>query len=134
MVIKVIRKNKLDTATLGEVYFGDEKERFCYSLEDRIQSGEKVYGKTAIPTGKYEIVLSFSNRFKKILPEILNVPGFRGVRIHGGNTELDTLGCILVGAKQDLANKKIYDCAGCVKAIIDVLSAHSKEKNWIEII
>lgn len=57
----------------------------------------KVYGKTAIPTGRYRVVLTYSNRFRKVLPEILNVKGYSGVRIHTGNTPEDTLGCILVG-------------------------------------
>lgn len=57
----------------------------------------KIYGKTAIPTGTYRVVLTYSNRFRKVLPEILNVKGYSGVRIHTGNTPEDTLGCILVG-------------------------------------
>lgn len=57
----------------------------------------KIYGKTAIPTGRYRVVLTYSNRFRKVLPEIQGVKGYSGVRIHTGNTPEDTLGCILVG-------------------------------------
>lgn len=73
---------------------------------------EKVYGDTAVPAGTYEVKLSYSNRFKRIMPEILNVPHFLGIRIHKGNKTADTEGCILVGTwdgmKEDwISNSKI---------------------------
>ena len=57
----------------------------------------KVYGKTAIPTGKYKVEVTYSPKFKRYLPILLNVRGFSGIRIHSGNTAEDTLGCLLVG-------------------------------------
>lgn len=84
------------SATIGELLINDK--HLCDTLEDRVRpEGEKVYGKTAIPEGKYEIELTHSPRFKKILPEILNVPNFSGIRIHTGNSSKDTKGCIIVG-------------------------------------
>jgi hypothetical protein len=84
------------SATIGELYI--DKKYIADTLEDRVRpEGEKVYGKTAIPEGKYEIELTHSSRFKKILPEILNVPNFSGIRIHTGNSSKDTEGCIIVG-------------------------------------
>ncbi len=84
---------------------------FCNTLEDTIRKlvdlnkdGDfddknegKVYGETAIPRGIYKVILSYSNRFKRILPELLSVKGFAGIRIHSGNKAVDTHGCILVG-------------------------------------
>lgn len=70
---------------------------FCYTLEDEVRKGDKVYGRTAIPAGFYEVKNTLSNRFKRVLPEVLSVPNFSGVRFHGGNTATDSLGCILVG-------------------------------------
>ena len=80
----------------------------CNTLEDKDRGlrqdtklaeikNKKVYGKTAIPSGSYECVYTYSNRFKKMLPLLLNVKGFEGIRIHSGNSAKDTEGCILVG-------------------------------------
>lgn len=68
----------------------------CYTLEDP-EREVKIYGQTAIPRGRYRIELTMSQRFKRVLPLLLDVPGFTGVRIHPGNTASDTDGCILVG-------------------------------------
>lgn len=95
--------------TIGKLFI--EGHRFCDSVEDRVRElhdlnedgdfddkGEgKVYGETAIPEGTYRLTLSMSNRFKRVLPELHDVPGFSGVRIHSGNTAEDSHGCIIVG-------------------------------------
>lgn len=62
----------------------------------------KVYGETAIPKGTYTVVLTYSNKFKKILPLINNVKGFEGIRIHSGNSAKDSLGCVLVGENKEV--------------------------------
>lgn len=96
MQLKLNRIFKTNTFTIGELYINEKY--VTDTLEDRVRpEGEKVYGKTAIPEGTYEVKLTHSPRFKKILPEILNVPNFSGIRIHTGNSSKDTEGCILVG-------------------------------------
>jgi hypothetical protein len=99
MEIKVTRKIFTNKSTIGELYINGKF--FCFTLEDvdrYLEGGrEKIYGETAIPRGKYNVVLSYSNRFKKYLPEIQNVPQFEGIRMHTGNKPEDTEGCILVG-------------------------------------
>lgn len=83
-------------ATIGELYI--DKKYIADTLEDRVRpEGEKVYGKTAIPEGTYEVKLTYSPRFKKMLPEILNVPNFSGIRIHSLNKAEESEGCIGVG-------------------------------------
>ena len=75
---------------------------FCYSLEDEVRfSDKKVYGKTAIPAGKYKVVLSMSNRFKRVMPLLVDVPNFQGVRIHGGNKAEHSHGCPLIAFNTD---------------------------------
>lgn len=96
MQLTLKRIFKAETFTIGELYVNDEY--LCDTLEDKVRpDGEKVYGKTAIPAGTYEVKLTYSPRFKQILPELLNVPNFTGIRIHKGNSSKDTEGCVLVG-------------------------------------
>ncbi len=94
MKLLLKRLHKTDKSTIGELYVDGKFE--CYTLEDVIRK-EKIFGKTAIPKGTYEVVMTMSNRFKKMMPLLLNVPGYDGVRIHSGNKPEDTEGCLLLG-------------------------------------
>jgi hypothetical protein len=107
-----IHRHTLNTETdrniIGDLFIGEEY--FCHTLEDEIrEEGVKVYGATCIDAGRYQIVLTKSNRFKRIMPLLLNVPRFEGIRIHGGNTSKDTHGCPLVAFNTDY--KKIWGTA-----------------------
>ncbi len=107
MKIKLIRDRFTDRATLGELFINDAP--FCYTLEDKVRpEGEKVYGETAIPEGTYKVIISHSAKFKRDMLEILDVPGFRGIRIHGGNTVKDTFGCPLVAFHRDNRKEMIW--------------------------
>ena len=68
-----------------------------YTLEDKQRLGPKVNGQTSIPVGKYEVIIDFSNHFQELMPLLIDVPGFEGIRIHKGNWVKDTEGCLLVG-------------------------------------
>lgn len=95
MEMKLVRGKASATSVEGKLYIDGVFE--CYTVEDRPRD-TKVYGITGIPIGKYKVVVTMSNRFRKRLPEVLNVPGFEGIRIHSGNSSKDTEGCIIVGS------------------------------------
>jgi hypothetical protein len=95
MQLEVRRKTFTVRSTIGELYVDGKFE--CYTLEDVVRYTTKVFGQTAIPAGVYKVIITFSNHFKKDLPLLVNVPNYEGVRIHSGNTDADTEGCILVG-------------------------------------
>jgi hypothetical protein len=94
MQLQLIRNVFTDNSTIGELSVDGDFE--CFTLEDKVRP-VKIKGETAIPADTYEVAVTFSNKFQKFLPLLLDVPNFDGIRIHTGNTPKDTLGCILVG-------------------------------------
>lgn len=95
MILELKRKIFTDDSTIGEISI--DGKFVCYTLEDKVRD-VKIQNVTAIPYGKYEMIINFSNRFQQYMPLLLKVPGFEGVRIHSGNKSADTEGCILVGS------------------------------------
>lgn len=144
MEFVLTRKMLLNNKTFGEltldgVFWG-------HTLEDAVRDGKTfVLGETAIPYGRYRLIVSFSNRFKKQMIQVINIRGGSnlfhnvnidqcGIRIHGGNTEKDTLGCPLLGAKR-AGDSKIYDCESVNnKLIAKVKSADKKEEVYLNIV
>jgi hypothetical protein len=103
--LRLIREPSKDGATLGSLYV--DAVRMFETLEDviREQPGKpvatwKVKGQTAIPAGRYQVVLRTSPRFGKVLPSMQSVEGFDGVLIHAGNRSVDTEGCVLIGMER----------------------------------
>jgi len=94
MEIKIKRLHKTENSTIGELLIDGKFE--CFTLEDK-ERDVKIKGETAIPRGTYKVIINQSNRFKRLLPLLIDVDNFEGVRIHAGNTNHDTEGCILVG-------------------------------------
>lgn len=92
--LRLVREPTEAEATLGRLYVGGAP--FCDTLEDAVRD-KKIKGKTAIPGGKYAVVLTMSPRFDRVLPRLVDVPGFEGILMHVGNGPEDTSGCILVG-------------------------------------
>ena len=113
MELQLKREIFTDESTIGTLTIDGKFE--CYILEDKDRGINntltleqimrvKVYGKTAIPYGRYEIDWTMSARFKVMMPILLNVVGWSGIRIHKGNTEIDSLGCLLCGTRK-LSNR-----------------------------
>lgn len=94
-MLSLLRNRYTDQSTTGTLLINDEF--FCWTLEDRDHDGPKIPGETCIPAGVYKVVIDWSNRFQRQMPHILDVPDFEGIRIHAGNTDKDTAGCVLVG-------------------------------------
>lgn len=132
MTLILERVYKKPAYTIGKLYINDLY--FCDTLEDVVRDiaadgSGKVYGATAIPAGQYEVKLTYSPRFKRVLPLLCNVPFFTGVRIHAGNTANDTEGCILVGKNRVVG--KVLDSRMWEQRLINELK---KEKTIIIII
>lgn len=116
------------TYTIGKLFINGLY--FCDVLEDvnrdsnkdgdlQDEGEAKVYGKTAIPFGTYKVVLTMSNRFKKVLPLLIDVPEFEGIRIHEGNDSEDTHGCLLVG--ENKVKGKVINSASTMKKLMATL-------------
>lgn len=135
MEIVLTRKWKKADYTIGELSVGGRV--LCNTLEDTDRGlncmmsvvdikRAKIYGRTAIPTGRYEILWNVSNTFRTkswAIPYSGNVPlvdgvkGFDRIRIHPGNTAADTLGCILVG--RNTVKGKVTQSVECYRNLLD---------------
>ncbi len=118
LILERIAKRK--TYTIGRLYIrrqvideylpGIENQYFCDTLEptwrDYANGAYKVKGRSAIPEGRYAVVISYSPKLKQWLPILLGDLEFnrkwQGIRIHAGNTAKDTEGCILVGKNREV--------------------------------
>ena len=128
MELKLVRKKGTAISTEGKLFVNNGF--LCYTVEDadrRLEStgcSAKIASKTCIPRGTYKCTISMSNRFKKFLIEVLDVPCFKGIRIHTGNSSKDTEGCIIVGATN---TKDDDDWVGNSKVAYEAL--HKKVKD-----
>ncbi|MFR1243068.1 MAG: DUF5675 family protein [Butyricimonas faecihominis] len=113
MNIELNRITRKLSYTIGRLFV--DGKYFCDTLEDRcrdLDKEKKVMNETAIPEGTYEVIVNVSARFKRKLPLLLDVPHFSGIRIHRGNTDKDTSGCILVGENKQpgrVINSTLYE-------------------------
>lgn len=128
------------TYTIGKLYIDDAY--FCDTLEDTVRdtnkSGkfdnreQKIKGKTAIPYGTYEIKWTYSPRFKKYTPQLMNVPSFEGIRVHAGNTSADTEGCLILGENKQVG--KVLNSRATINKFYPIIKeACSNGKVTIEI-
>ena len=108
MELTLTRIAKRKKYTIGRLSL--EGELFCDTLEptwrDYAHGAYKIKGRSAIPEGRYAVVISYSPKFQAWLPLLLGGPEFnkrwQGIRIHAGNSAKDTQGCILVGENKQV--------------------------------
>lgn len=140
MKLFLAREILTDNSTIGRLFI--DGNFFCYTLEDKDRGlndsmslltikAKKIFGVTAIPKGTYPIKVSMSNRFKRLLPEILNVKGYEGIRMHRGNYAGNSLGCILVGARKGIDS--VFESTATETALVRLLDS-KKEPHTIEIV
>lgn len=111
-----------DLSTIGELYIDGKRE--CFTLEDTCRN-RKVDHVTAIPPGTYQIQLTHSKRFNRIMPELLKVPGYTGIRIHPLNTPDQTDGCIGVGRRH--GENAIYESVSAYESLLPKIELALKE-------
>lgn len=124
MELLVLRNRAYKTHTIGQLYI--DGEFFCFVLEDVVrvdpkpttpENEGKVHGETAIPEGKYKVTLETSGRFGVDTPTLQNVPGFKYIRVHAGNTAKDTEGCLILGYR--LADNGVIAPGTSKPAVLD---------------
>ena len=142
MKLTLVRPPRQNTPhTIGELSVDNvpfsqtmEDQDRCIHQTDPIEfiKEVKIKHKTAIPYGTYQVVMSYSNKFKKFLPELLDVPGYVGIRIHAGNAPEDTSGCICVGIRSGV---KVINSRITTNKLIALIKKRSKvEKVFIDIL
>jgi hypothetical protein len=120
MNLIILRHDFTDISAIGNLLI--DGKIFCFTLEDKDRQRQpdgtiipwkpelKIPGETAIPYGEYEVITNYSVRFKRVMPLLLHVPDFEGVRMHTGNTAEHTAGCILLGManpQPDFVNQSV---------------------------
>lgn len=140
MELVLDRKWCKPTYSIGTLYVDGKK--FCNTCEDTDRGLTsnmtvdqikkiKVYGETAIPKGTYTVTLTYSQKFKKVLPYLNDVKGFAGIRVHTGNSAKDSLGCILVGENKEVG--KVLNSRVTFDKLFALLQAASKKGEKITI-
>lgn len=124
----VINVLNAEAFTPGKVYI--DGQFFCFSCEDEdrfLEKGNvKVYGRTAIPRGLYSVVITMSNRFKKLMPLVVGVTTHDGIRFHGANRAEDLLGCIGIGKVR--TSTGIAQCADTVQKLNAMITKAAARK------
>ena len=140
MEIRVKRIARKDGYTIGRMSLNDEY--FCDTLEDTDRGlnstmsvdeilTKKIKAQTAIPTGKYDVILTFSPKFKRVLPLLLNVKGYEFIRIHAGNLPSSTEGCLLVGENKERG--KVLNSRATLEKLMPLFFECEKKKEKVTI-
>jgi hypothetical protein len=141
--MKILQNRYLfgDDFTLSKLQINDKPMLMCpYILEDAVReipnrpvSEWKVKSETAIPAGTYQVEKTFSKRFGKLMYQLMDVPGFEGIRIHAGNTSHDTEGCLITGKERDEKNGDVSGsrvARDALERVLDSAVARGEKIYW----
>ena len=132
MLLTLIRTKWTRQACMGILLV--DGQLFCHTLEPPLTPNQQ-HPKGAIPMGYYKLTLTFSPRFKRVLPLLHMVPGFEGVRIHAGNQSIDSQGCILVGElppkDKRTRGEQLVDARITERALVDYLRDNTAKNEEI---
>lgn len=128
MKITIDRKWAKAGYTVGRLYV--DGKLLCNTLEPPLK-GNGSHPKGAIPRGVYGVEVTWSPRFRRMLPLVCGVPGFSGIRIHAGNTVSDTMGCILVGWNTDVG--RLTSSRAALEKLLGLINDARERKESITI-
>jgi hypothetical protein len=131
MKLDIVRFEFSGKSTIGGLLI--DNQFFCWTLEDPTRTGPKIPGETCISVGRYRVIIDDSERFKRPMPHVLDVPDFTGIRIHKGNSALDVRGCIAIGFER--GPDKIWESGPAFDEFFDRLDAaiNAGEEVWLTI-
>lgn len=137
------RDTIVDVHTMGELLVRDE--HFCWTLEDPIRervgingwywdSSFKIPKQTAIPSGVYEVAVTFSGKFQRRMPILLGVPDYTGIRFHTGETVDHSEGCPLIGRSRNQDQGRLWGGEGLTAELTAIIDGASKQgKVWCKV-
>lgn len=146
--LRVRRVALKPTYTIGKLEWTEDGKVWnylCDTLEDKVRDynkdgdledkGEtKIYGETAIPYGKYTFTVEMSPKFGYACPLLHNVKHFEYIRVHKGNTAVDTHGCVLVGKNTEVGKLGAGTSGPAFEKLMDLLDRHPQRSYTIEIL
>lgn len=141
MKLTITREPSAAGATVGQLTVDGQIGRLAWTLEDQVRevpgqpvSAWKIPGETAIPAGRYRLAITDSPKFGRRMPVLYDVPGFDGIRVHWGNTDKDTDGCILLG--QTRAGQAVYQSRAAFEKFYPILEEKllAAEEVWLSIV
>ncbi|MCK9402917.1 MAG: DUF5675 family protein [Chitinophagaceae bacterium] len=141
MKLLLQRDTRTNISTIGKLTIEGVFECFILEDKDRGLTSEmpleeikekKVFAQTAIPSGTYEVVITWSDRFKQYMPLLLGVPGYVGIRMHSGKKAADTAGCLITGS--EIGENEVINSRAAYRTLVAKLkAAEKKEKIFITI-
>jgi hypothetical protein len=126
------RTDKTEKSTIGDLTL--DSKHICYMLEPPEKTPKGKVIPVCIPVGLYQIQNTHSNRFNRTMPQLMNVPGRSGIRIHTGNSAVDTEGCLLPGF--DKGPNYVGSSRRAVDEVYRLIAAglqHDPDDVWIEV-